>query len=274
MPLVRDACARLAESNPYFWKLAWESLHWFPMLLPHDRSYNALRHFITLKPNGLFLDVGANDGISTLSFRRFDREYRIFAVEPNPFLEPALRRIKLKDRNFDYMIGAAGYQASRMTLSVPIFRGIAFHTFTSDDQAKIAVAIENAFGARVAGATRMRSFETKVLPLDELELEPTIIKVDAEGFDFQILKGLTTTIERSRPFIMAEVAVADIADIGEFFAARNYHVLGYDIELDRFTGGPISSNQLASGHRNFFAVPDEFLKFLELENPRPETATW
>jgi hypothetical protein len=60
-----------------------------PFLLPHDKSYRALRHFITLRPNGLFLDVGANDGISALSFRRFDKTYRILSLEPNgPLFSP------------------------------------------------------------------------------------------------------------------------------------------------------------------------------------------
>src|ERR1700678_75711 len=61
---IIEACARTAELHPIIWKTAWEAMHWLPFLLPHDKSYNALRHFIAIKPGGLFLDVGANDGIS------------------------------------------------------------------------------------------------------------------------------------------------------------------------------------------------------------------
>jgi hypothetical protein len=68
----------VAELHPYTWTLAWLCVRHFSFLLPHDKSYYALRHFIALKPNGLFLDVGANDGISALSFRYLDYNYRIF----------------------------------------------------------------------------------------------------------------------------------------------------------------------------------------------------
>src|SRR5207253_7074678 len=64
-----EGCARVAELHPFVWKLAWEAVHRLPFLLPHDKSYNAFRHFIASRPSGLFLDVGANDGISILSFR-------------------------------------------------------------------------------------------------------------------------------------------------------------------------------------------------------------
>src|SRR3954468_10990200 len=83
-------CARVAQLHPFSWKFAWEAVHRLPFLLPHDKSYNALKHFIAATPEGLFLDVGANDGISALSFRKFSKDYRILSLEPNRLLEPAL----------------------------------------------------------------------------------------------------------------------------------------------------------------------------------------
>src|ERR1700730_17028217 len=65
----------LAETHPIICKLVWEAVHRFTILLPHDQSYKAFCHFIALRPLGLFLDVRANDGISVLSFRKFDKKY-------------------------------------------------------------------------------------------------------------------------------------------------------------------------------------------------------
>jgi FkbM family methyltransferase len=265
MSIVIDTCARIAESNPYIWKLAWELLHKVPFLLPHDRSYRALRQFIASKPRGLFLDIGANDGISTLSFRKFDRQYRIVAIEPNPLLEPALKRIKRKDNRFDYLIAAAGSTASHMKFFVPVYKGIALHTFTSGDSNEITVAIESAFGRRVAAATEMQMFEARVFPLDELNLDPTIIKIDAEGFDLEVLKGLRKTIERARPFVIVEIVPADFTEITEFFHKRNYAVLGYDIALDRFTNKLINPHSRTSGYRNSFALPTEMTSALRTD---------
>ena len=106
-------CAQLAQRHPRLWKLAWDAIHRLPFLLPHDKSYRALRHFIALKPEGLFLDVGANDGISALSFRRFSKSYRILSLEPNALLEPALKKLKASDPHFDYRMIGAGAVAGR-----------------------------------------------------------------------------------------------------------------------------------------------------------------
>ena len=126
-----ENCGQLAQRHPLSWKAAWEAVHRLPFLLPHDKSYNALKHFVAANPSGLFLDVGANDGISALSFRRFSRSYDIFSVEPNRMLEPALKRLKARDLQFDYRIIGAGAVRTRLQFHVPVYRGIMLHTFTS-----------------------------------------------------------------------------------------------------------------------------------------------
>ena len=105
---IQSAVASVAQSHPYIWKFSWDAVHRLPFLLPHDKSYKAFRHFIKSAPAGLFLDVGANDGISVLSFRKFDKDYRILSLEPNPLLEPALKKIKERDSRFDYRMVGAG----------------------------------------------------------------------------------------------------------------------------------------------------------------------
>src|SRR5262245_59735417 len=119
-----SACARLAQSHPYTWVVAWETVRRVPFLLPHDKSYHALKHFIAAAPRGLFLDIGANDGISALSFRKFDREYEILSIEPNRMLERALAKIKSSDPHFDYRILGAGAAATKATFFVPTYTGI------------------------------------------------------------------------------------------------------------------------------------------------------
>src|SRR3954447_11792286 len=121
--------ARIAELHPYTWKLAWEAIHYLPFLLPHDKSYRAIRHFVGVKPSGLFLDVGANDGISALSFRRFSKDYEILSLEPNPLLENALKRLQARDAKFQYRMIGAGAEAGHFRFFVPTYHGIVLHTF-------------------------------------------------------------------------------------------------------------------------------------------------
>ena len=82
---------------------------------PHDPAYAAFRHLP--RRDGIFLDVGANAGMSALSFRVFRPDVPIFSVEPNPFHGPDLEFLKRRVlRDFDYKLIGAGAEPHVLTL--------------------------------------------------------------------------------------------------------------------------------------------------------------
>ena len=254
------AGVRVAESHPYAWKFAWEAVHRLPFLLPHDRSYAALRHFVAIESTGLFLDVGANDGISALSFRKFSKVHRILSVEPNPLLEPSLSKIKAADPLFDYRIVAAGAAAGRTTFFVPVYRHIVLHTCASATRDHVLDAVRKSFGPKVAAGIVVKSFDSDIIALDTLDLNPAIIKIDAEGFTYAALRGMHDTVQRSRPLVIFELDRSGYDQSAEYFRRLDYELLGYDPVQDRFLRDFTSPDQVigeASGHRNMFAVPQE-----------------
>jgi FkbM family methyltransferase len=242
---------RIAELHPRIWQIGWWAAHRFRFLLPHDPSLHALRHFIRAAPRGLFLDVGANDGISALSFRRFDANYEILSLEPNPLLEPKLRRLKQADANFDYMIAGAGDTCGRAVFYVPTYRGVMLHTFVSTQMQQVKDGLRDAFGSRIADQSTVQPVESEIVRIDDLSLDPAIVKVDTEGFEYQALRGMQKTIARSRPFIMLEAVWAQREAVQTFFEARDYAVQTYDPFADEF------SSELGSTSRNWFAIPKE-----------------
>jgi FkbM family methyltransferase len=254
--------ARLAEFHPYTWKLAWEAVYYMPFLLPHDKSYLAIRHFIAVKPRGLFLDIGANDGISALSFRRFSKDYNILSLEPNPLLEGSLKRLRSRDPNFEYRMIGAGVNEARGQFFVPVYNGIVLHTFAGASSDAVRAAVELNFGKSVARRIRMETFEANIIPGDQLNVRPTIIKIDAEGFDLQILHGLRNTIRSALPFIVIEAAEEDTVEIFRFFDDFDYALFDYDLTADQFCYKPrrtATIGPVASGHRNSFAIPRRLL---------------
>jgi FkbM family methyltransferase len=270
-PLIDSAvevCAQLVQRHPRLWKLAWGAIHQLPFLLPHDKSYRALRHFVALKPEGLFLDIGANDGISALSFRRFSRSYRILSLEPNALLEPALKKLKASDPHFDYRMIGAGAVAARVQFFVPLYKNIVLHTFTSNNRGHILAAIDKSFGASIANDVTIEAFDCDIIPIDSLDINPSIIKIDAEGFDYEVIEGLKTTIQRTRPFIMIEIADSEYDHIKNYLSDRHYVLLTYNIFSDTFSHAPVilpGTQNATFGHRNFFAVPEDFLGSLHLK---------
>jgi FkbM family methyltransferase len=256
-------CAGLVQRHPYLWRFAWETIHRLPILLPHDKSYRALRHFIALEPEGLFLDVGANDGISALSFRRFSKSYRILSLEPNPLLEPKLKRLKKSDPHFDYKIVGAGSVRERMKFFVPTYKNVVLHTFTSSNRDHILAAIVESFGRAVADAVEIKAFYCDIIPIDALNIDPTIIKIDVEGFDYAVVQGLSATIGRAKPFIIIELGATKYEQIKEGLSECDYVLLTYNISSDSFSPAPASFG--ASRYRNYFAVPENLLKSIPLK---------
>jgi FkbM family methyltransferase len=243
--------ARISELHPRIWQVAWWLPHKFKFLLPHDPAYHALRHFIAAAPKGLFLDVGANDGISALSFRRFDHDYRIFSLEPNVLLEPNLRQLKGSDPNFDYRMIGAGSAAGKTILHIPSYRGVLLHTFTSADAQQVKQGVQAVFGASIARRTDITPIEGQIVRVDDLCLAPTIVKIDTEGFDYDVLVGMQETIARSRPFMMIELSWSKKEKIIGFLEAQRYSLHAYDVVADSFR------SDIEGAHRNCFAIPDE-----------------
>jgi FkbM family methyltransferase len=250
----------IAELHPYTWRLAWLCVRHFSFLLPHDKSYYALRHFIALRPNGLFLDVGANDGISALSFRYFDKNYRILSLEPNRLLETSLKKLKARDTNFDYIMAGAGSQQSVIQFHVPVYKGVLLHTSTSSSLEHTRSALAASFGKSVAAAARINLIDGRIIRIDDLHIEPTIIKIDAEGFNYDVLLGAAATIARSRPCLIIEIESEEAEKVKSYFDRIRYRLIGYDVMLDKFCAG--AGTPYSDLYRNFFAVPDEVLSSL------------
>jgi FkbM family methyltransferase len=270
--LLLAAGGRVAQYHPYSWKLTWEAVHKLPFLLPHDKSYNAFRYFIKAAPAGLYLDIGANDGISALSFRIFDHDYRILSLEPNRLLEPSLRRLKARDARFDYRMVGAGAASGRVRFFMPMYRGIALHTFTSASREQVERALLDQFGSKVVQRVRIEAIDGEVVRIDDLGLAPTVVKIDAEGFDGDVLEGMTATIARARPFIAAEIAWAGHGQIANILRRHDYALADYDVAAERFVDVSAGAPAAMPARRNLFAIPSEkasLLPFMgRMEKPR------
>src|SRR5437879_4362318 len=93
---------RLKQHPILFMKL-WEGLSRIPIALPHDRAYFAFTK-IPLPKTGLFLDIGANNGMSALSFRHLNKDLKILSIEADPIHEKDLQRVARKIPGFEYKI--------------------------------------------------------------------------------------------------------------------------------------------------------------------------
>jgi FkbM family methyltransferase len=249
--------AKIVEKHPFSWYVAWSLTERISCLLPHDKSYYALKHFCQPSDDALFLDIGANTGISALSFRKINKAIPIFSLEPNPIHRSNLERLSKKLAPMDYLLKGAGDKEMEIIFYTPVYKNIVLHTFTSSSEDQVREAVCKSFGTKVADKLEIRKIIAQVVLLDNLRLKPSIIKIDAEGFDYQVLLGGKVTIESCRPYIMIEVCHSNIEPFKTYFDDLKFKLFNYDFKKDLFTPFKIEALEYESGARNIFAIPQE-----------------
>jgi FkbM family methyltransferase len=213
---------QVIRRNVYAYQLFRTYVGRLSFMLPLELEFHAFR--VLPSTGRLFLDIGANDGISARSFRLFDKTTPILSIEPNPCHESSLKRTKAALNRFDYKLIAAGERCGELVLHTPVFRGIALTAYAAMDRRE---AESRLCKDMPSSANKLKFIETvvPVVPIDELALAPDFVKIDVEGFEVEVLRGMLVTIERCKPIFMIEFnseKAGDIADVLRPFGYRAY----------------------------------------------------
>lgn len=148
---------------------------------------------------GSILDVGAHDGLLTLPFCRLPGA-RVLAFEPLPSAFARLRAAVLAEYgaippHLSLRAEALGAVSGELTLSVPILDGVAQEQWASTAKSYDAFA-----------SVTVARHVVPVTTIDALRLtDLEHVKLDAEGFEQEVLEGATETLLRCRPVLSLEV---------------------------------------------------------------------
>lgn len=157
-------------------------------------------HTLLHRP-GTLVDVGAHDGLITIPLARLPGS-RVLAFEPLP---PAFARLQAALRaefgdgpaHVECRAAALGDRAGQITLAMPVLDGVAQEQWASTAKD---------YAVHLSARVTVERFAVPLLRLDDLGLaDVTGMKIDAEGAEYEILRGARETLLRCRPVITMEV---------------------------------------------------------------------
>jgi len=221
-----------------------------------QEAVNELRKF--LAPGDAALDIGAHTGDTALPMAlAVGKSGCVFALEPNKYVFPVLR--KNAELNTD------------KTNIVPLM----FAATESDGEFEFSYSdngfCNGGFHANESVWRHAHTFKLKVAGKNLLnylrenyaDLIPKIrfIKVDAEGFDYQVLKTLEDLIGANKPFVKAEVykntTLAGREQLYKFLTDYGYEIFYVESETN-YRGRLIKKENLNDWkHYDIFCVPQK-----------------
>ena len=167
-----------------------------------------------LRKGDIFVDIGANIGMISLHARYLvGATGSVICFEPNPECANVL------DEHMA-MNGILNVNVRRCALAET--SGILTLSLTSEHTGTATLA-------KVSGAVRSLSVPVCVGDEELIGIVPRLIKIDVEGFELQVLKGLKKTLIQHKPFIITELvqdhlnrAGSSISEVSEFLIDIGY----------------------------------------------------
>jgi FkbM family methyltransferase len=185
----------------------------------NEENFHCLLH----RP-GTLVDIGAHDGLLTIPLARLP-DSRVLAFEPLPNafarLQAALRSaFGGAPANVACHHLALGDHQGSITLAMPVLDGVAQEQWASTAKD---------YAAHVSARVSVERFTVPMRTLDDFALaDVTAIKLDAEGAEYEILRGARETLLRCRPVLTLEVEERHRE--GSTYAVPAYlDALGYDV---------------------------------------------
>ncbi|MEI2774066.1 MAG: FkbM family methyltransferase [Candidatus Competibacter sp.] len=200
--------------------------------VPHEDDFLFFKKLNRSDRPIVFVDVGANAGQSAISFLMNCPSGRVISFEPNLLYQPVLVGVQelLGESRFEFHMCGLSDAESDLDLYIPHVDGVPYM-----QEASLTLA---QFGKPWVH-DRLKSYGTKIeiIPVrasfkisDNLIEQADVVKIDAEGAEMSVLRGMRKLIENSPPIFLIENN--DWSAVTKYLKAFGYGVYQYDKNVE------------------------------------------
>jgi FkbM family methyltransferase len=240
--------------------------------IPHESDFYFFQNFKDIST--LFIDVGANIANSVLSVHFICPQWRIVSFEPNLSLNYFLQRAKsfleVQGQEYSYFMCGLSNTEGTINFFIPkidnwfvIGEASCIKEHFTDDVVSDRLSSYSTHGGweLVESEVEIITFDNFVKNNDIFKDETLIIvKIDVEGYEFQVLDGMKNFIQSKQPIFMIENNYSVMPDpVEEYLALFGYQKYQYFNQTNQL--------KLQNEHSlNSFYIPQALLPSLVTKN--------
>ena len=190
-----------------------------PLLFFLRDTLNAL---ITETPKAIFMDIGANVGHHSIFLSKFASQ--VLAFEPYPKVNMQFKQQIAHNNISNIQIFEIGLSDRRETLN--------YYAPTGNNEG-IGSFDESSIGKGNTSYGKLELQEGDQVIESDSWKNIKLIKIDVEGFEKKVIKGLSRTIEEERPVIVCEItygqqlSFVSIEELSSYLP-KNYEILTFN----------------------------------------------
>ena len=150
----------------------------------------------------IIIDVGAHIGESIFNFKKNSINSKIYSFEPNKNLFKKLEKVKKRYKNvkiYNYALSNTKIQ----NLYVPSAYGIDLSLWSTLNLNYLKNRWINFTNINFKKIS-LKKIKIRSKKLDYFKINPHIIKIDAEGSEYEIIKSAKKTISKNLPILIIE----------------------------------------------------------------------
>ena len=223
---------RYIKKKPLLFYFASNLLGSLDFLLPYETDWYFFKN-INIKRNEIIFDIGAHHGESVKVLRRFFYN-TIYCFEPNKRAFEKLKIVTKKFKNIKIFNFGISSKESNQILYTPKIKNFFFDILSSANLVSVKKNL-----SRVGFDISKFKFQKEIVKFKKINKSikrVCIIKIDVEGFEFEVIKGIKKIIEQNKPLIFIEYHKTSFESINRYLKDyKKFYFNNFENKLIEFS---------------------------------------